>query len=220
MLKYQRVYYVARLWHDRMQTCAWRSPIHSQAIKVFSGHIVGKAPLYKQIVVQLSKVCMKNMFTQCNHISYIVLLLLLCWLQSQMLHVWKNHLHLPQKWPGFVCKCSIHGASGNAIQTAIFFGGQVHSRSLTTQFHVYPLRVRGAAEGLIREIEVDGNFSWHSWDYVYSGLEYEYGIIECIWLDYAMVIQQIAIEAMAIEMTWVSHEQWWFSIVMWLFARR
>ena len=33
------------------------------------------------------------------------------------------------------------------IQTAILWGGQVHSRSVATQFHVYPLRVRGAAEG-------------------------------------------------------------------------
>ena len=31
---------------------------------------------------------------------------------SQMLHVWNIYLHLPQKWPSYVGKYSIHGASG------------------------------------------------------------------------------------------------------------
>ena len=31
---------------------------------------------------------------------------------SQMLHVWNIYLHLPQKWPSFVGKYTIHGAHG------------------------------------------------------------------------------------------------------------
>ena len=35
---------------------------------------------------------------------------------TQMLHVWNIYLHLSQKWPSYVGKYSIHGASGIVIQ--------------------------------------------------------------------------------------------------------